>query len=317
MPQPVNGVSQIQGCGDRMPKSVTANPGQKLPARPRIGYRMCQQWPGANYFVALPDTVNENTPVLVTVHGISCNARKHVRTFSRYCNRLGWAVVAPLFSPNIFPKYQQLGVARKGGGPRSDFALNAVLNEVTLATSIRTDRIFMFGYSGGGQFVHRYAMAHPERVRSAVLGASGWYTFPDPDTRYPRGLGADSRLGGFGLSAEKVLRIPMAVIVGSKDRERDDALNKSPRIDRQQGLTRSARGQHWVAAMRAAASRRGLDTRYEFRELEGCGHSFSKCVRIGGMDRHAIEFLIDSTARSVAPGTGMSSQIVPAASFVA
>ena len=43
-------------------------------------------------------------------------------------------------------------------------------------TGIDTRRINLFGFSGGAQFAHRYAMAHPGSVNALVLTAPGWFT---------------------------------------------------------------------------------------------------------------------------------------------
>ena len=270
------------------------------PSQPKIQYRTCTQWPQAGYFIALPDTVNETTPVFVAIHGISRNAREQVAVFSQYCTRLGWIVVAPLFTKGDFRKYQQPGISNKKRGARADLSLNAILDEVTTLTKASTDRVYMFGYSGGAQFVHRYIMAYPDRVCAAALGAAGWYTFPDLDKAYPYGLGANSELSELSLIPELFLSVPMMVLVGTQDDKRDSSLNMSERIDRQQGQTRLERGQRWIESMRNAARSYGLDTRYEFRQIKECGHSFVQCVSMGKMDWQIMAFLTDS-ARSLKP----------------
>lgn len=269
-----------------------------------LQFRSCRACPEARYFLALPQAVSRNTAVLVTVHGISRNAREHARTFARYCNRLGWAVVAPLFTRSAFARYQQLGFDRDRSRPRPDLALNAILDEVTELTGARTDRHYMFGFSGGGQFVQRYSMVHPGRVAAAALGAPGWYTFPDPDAPFPRGLRIDPTSTGFMLAPEMAQRIPTAVFVGERDVARDDSLNMAPKIDRQQGRTRPERAGRWVAAMREAAGARGLATRYELGILPDCGHSFSECVSVGRLDAKVVEFLISAAMPETVSGPG-------------
>jgi len=274
------------------------------PAEAMIQFRTCEAWPDAKYYLALPETLNQNTPVLVSVHGISRNAREHAQTFARYCNSLGWAVVAPLFTSSRFPRYQQLGFARKGSHPRSDMALNAILDDVTELTGTCTDRVYMFGYSGGGQFVHRYAMTTPHRVIAAVLGVPGWFTFPNQGVPFPRGLRVNAHQDGLQLDWQCALDIPTAVFVGAQDLDRDESLNTAQKIDDQQGRTRPERGRRWSAAMRAAARFHGLDTRHEFCELEGCGHSFADCISIGRLDVRALDFLI----RARIPATTLAAQ---------
>lgn len=260
-------------------------------SEPIIGFRKCAASPDAQYFYARPSAPVRNTPVLVSVHGISRNAREQARAFAQCCTSLGWVVVAPFFPRDRFPKYQQPGTSKKQNYPRSDLILNAILDEVADLMGAATERVYMFGYSGGGQFVHRYAFLHPERVIAAALGAPGWYTFPDWKSPFPRGLRAGAGKAGLSFDRDEVLRVPIAVFVGAQDLDRDKSLNRSPKIDGQQGRTRVERARRWIAAMQNAARTGGFNTRYEFRELEGCGHSFTECVRAGQMDAKAIEFL--------------------------
>jgi pimeloyl-ACP methyl ester carboxylesterase len=156
-------------------------------------------------------------------------------------------------------------------------------------TLIRTaaDKVYLFGYSGGGQFAHRYAFTHPQRVAAFVIGAAGWYTFPDPARAYPQGL----HNAGIEFDPRQFLRIPATVVVGEKDTRRDDALNTSHALDAHQGETRVERGRRWIAAMRAAASSHGHDTRYEFHILPGSDHSFLRSVRRGSLVQRVFESL--------------------------
>lgn len=246
---------------------------------------------GYEYLVYVPADVAEGAPVLVSVHGISRNARAHATAFSEFADRYGVIIVAPLFTEQQFPGYQRLGISSRRSGPRPDLVLNAMLEEIEASTGARTDRFYLFGYSGGGQFAHRYAMSHPERVIAVAMGAPGWYTFPDDQTPYPRGMALPNGAPLATPRPESFLRVPMAVFVGEHDNGRDRALRQTRGVDAQQGLTRLERGRRWVDAMRKVAQRHGYDTRYEFNVLADCGHSFRGCMRHGGMGWQVFEFL--------------------------
>jgi pimeloyl-ACP methyl ester carboxylesterase len=111
-------------------------------------------------------------------------AKDHALKFASFAERYGVVLVAPLFPKDRFGDYQRLG--RNGRGERADQALNRILTEVGFLTGANIDKLYMFGYSGGGQFVHRYAMAYPQRTARIVVAAAGWYTFPDSAVNYPR-----------------------------------------------------------------------------------------------------------------------------------
>lgn len=244
-----------------------------------------------DYYLYLPKNISESSRVLVSVHGISRNAKTHVQRFASLAEQYGVIVVAPYFSEHRFPDYQRLG--RTGLGLRADKALDSVLSDVTRLTGVMTDQVYMFGFSGGAQFVHRYLMAYPDRVVSAALGAAGWYTFPDVSVRFPYGIKNNKRLPDLRFDPKQFLQVPVSVLVGAEDTERDDALRKSDRLDSTQGTTRVERAQRWVVSMSAAAKQYGLGTEYGFSILPNSDHSFSRSIKHGAMAERVFEFLFE------------------------
>lgn len=247
--------------------------------------------PEQRYFLYVPPESGSGGRVLVTVHGVSRNAEEHARRFKRLAKRYGVVLVAPLFPEKRFPDYQRLG--QSGKGERPDRALQAILGEVGDLTGADVARVYLFGYSGGGQFAHRYAMAYPERVAKVAVGAAGWYTFPDPAASFPRGLKTRSQWLKSRLKPEAFLKVPMAAFVGERDTRRGPErpeLKQSVKIDSQQGLTRLERGRHWIDAMRAAAAAYGLSTPYAYDTLPHASHSFRASMK-HGMGQRVFAFL--------------------------
>jgi len=250
--------------------------------------------PEFKYHIYAPSYGAEGLPVLIAVHGISHRAKEQARAFSIYAERYGFVVIAPLFDRKNFPAYQRLGVSRRDIPCYSDFALQGLLDEIAEHTGAITDRVYLFGYSGGGQFVHRYAMAYPEKVYAVALGAAGWYTFPDPHVPFPRGLHQRRNLRNIEFSPEKFLKVPMGIFVGENDKLSDPALKRSPRLDLQQGTNRIERAERWTKAMRNAAEAYGFNTRYESHIMKLCGHSFTECIQQGNLAFKAIDFLFET-----------------------
>ncbi|UCE31407.1 MAG: hypothetical protein JSW68_00080 [Burkholderiales bacterium] len=247
--------------------------------------------PGLRGHMVLPSRLQAWTPALVTVHGISRNAGSHARAFASAAATEGWLIVAPQFDARGFRGYQRL--AGSGPGPgrvRADLALDALLERVADATGVDTRRFMLFGFSGGAQFAHRYAMLQPGRVSALVLGAAGWYTFPCQRLRFPHGLRCPPG-GGACIEPGPALSIPTLVMVGTRDLQRDAALNCSPCIDARQGRNRLERARRWVDAMRRAAQERGIGAHFELRLMADCGHSFECCVERGDMHRASVAFL--------------------------
>lgn len=231
------------------------------------------------YFLYVPSRAAEGAPLLVSVHGISRNAEEHARLLAPIAERYGVVLVAPLFSEQRFPDYQRLGIGRSG--QRADLALERILAEVACLTGADTRRFYLFGYSGGGQFTHRYAMAHPERVAGYVVGAAGWYTFPDAERRYPLGIGARRNGPTPDFAPARFLAVPGTVMVGERDRHPGTALRKTQNVEALQGCSRLERGQRWVEAMNRAAMAEGLPAHFRFEVLPRSPHSFRRSMRRG------------------------------------
>lgn len=254
--------------------------------RGQVLHRTLQTNRQQRYYLYLPHCMTLETKIFVTIHGISRNAREHAKKFSALAEAYNTVLIAPFFPSDRFPDYQRLGRT----GQRADYALNEILLEVAELTGLATESFYLFGYSGGAQFAHRYLFAYPNRVRKLALGAPGWYTYPDPSVNYPRGLKNIQRLQ---LTADPTayLRIPVCVLVGERDNQRDDELNQSPKIDCLQGKTRIERGQNWIKEMMLQAKVQGLDTLYSFRLLPNSPHSFSISMRRGNMGKQVFSFL--------------------------
>jgi pimeloyl-ACP methyl ester carboxylesterase len=248
--------------------------------------------PSQIYYLYVPRHLVQPVRVLVSVHGISRNAREHAKSFAGLAEERGVVVIAPYFERAHFPGYQRL--APDGDGMRPDQVLDEMVAEVRSLLGLPDSKLYLFGYSGGGQFVHRYVMAHPQKVARAVVGAPGWFTFPNLQRRYPEGLRV--RPGTLPpLAPSEFLRVPVAVVVGSRDTERDQTLRQSRRIDRRQGGSRYERGLRWVGAMQAAALAHGLDTPYRFYTLPGVAHDFGEAMRYGRMGDTVMAYLFDQT----------------------
>ena len=257
---------------------------------PGGGERRLAHAPHINYHLVVPSNLRRAAPVLVLVHGISRNVDEHVRWFANAAAARGAIVVAPVFSLGTFPNYQRLGGL--GRGPRADHALDAILAEVRVQVPMAGGQLLLYGHSGGGQFVHRYVMAHPDGVARYVVSAAGWYTWPDPTMPFPDGTGPTPGLADLAPDPQRFLTVPGQVLVGARDTRRSRTLNAAERIDRQQGSTRLERGRRWVGAMNTGAGLLGLSPPLRFRELPNSGHLFTSMVTRGGLVDASLDFLL-------------------------
>ena len=253
----------------------------------RLNYRLPRSTRALPHYLYEPSALRQDRYPLVTVHGISRNAWEHAQIFGRLAERSGRLVVAPFFSETQCPRYQRI----VADDCRADLALMATLEEVAAQSGVKTERVDLFGFSGGAQFAHRFAMLHPGRIRRLALASAGWYSFPTMDEPFPYGISAESEEGRLIIAGfDRFLRIATLVLVGEQDVERDAALRKGKRIDALQGFTRIERAARWVQAIRSAARSRGIRTSIELQLLAGCDHSFIDCVSRANLAQRVVHW---------------------------
>lgn len=271
----------------RLPRQLEPATSDPLPLpRGRVVLRTVPGRTGGKVYSYVPARWKAGMPIVAAVHGISRNAREQAALFAPLAEEYGFALVAPLFCRERYRDFQRLGL--EGRGRRADTFFGQAVDEFCQWLDVDTQRVFVVGYSGGAQFAHRYALFHPERLQGVVLGAAGWYTLPEQKHAYPLGLA--ELPAGLPVSVDSWLALPMLVMVGSEDTERDGALRTSAALDRQQGRNRLERGLRFANAMRQAAQRRNLPARTEFRVMDGVPHSFELAMRRGDLGRVALQF---------------------------
>lgn len=275
-------LTSLAALATALPQGVLAN--QSITAIRTLHSDSALQSPdvaeGIPYYLYVPSQVDPTARPLVVVHGISRRAHVHLATFAPFAEVSGRILIAPLFSKARCRRYQQLVV----DPCQADEALFATLRAVATKTGYDMGQVDLFGFSGGAQFAHRFAMMYPERVRRLAVSSAGWYTLPDFEEAYPYGLAAASdRRERFRAKLPDFLAIPTLVMVGEKDLNRDDSLRQLPELDRRQGLTRVERAARWTQAMRQAAADHGIPAEVSFHVLPGCGHSFEDCASDGGL----------------------------------
>jgi len=237
-----------------------------------ISYGPLQAW------CFVPAELDSARAPIVAVHGISRNAREHLEAFSPYACQTGRMLIAPLFSQERFDGYQRLDQ----GTPRADDALIGLTTKLVRQYGLTHRPFDLFGFSGGAQFGHRFALHHPQRVGSLIVASAGWYTFPSRSRRYPYGLRtSETTAGALTDHLSQFLRLPILALVGSRDTKRDSSLRTGRRLDREQGRHRLERAEQWIRSLHEAADHYGIDADISLQLLAQCGHDFGRCVRKG------------------------------------
>lgn len=241
-------------------------------------------------WLGVPERLDPSLAPLVAVHGVGRGARKQARLFMQAAGEQGRLVIAPLFDTRGWPGYQRI----RTQGRRADLALLRMLQAVGLQTGVCTRRVSLFGYSGGAQFAHRFALLHPHRLVQLCTCAAGWYTWVDAQAGgFPRGLGsrAAPRLDLAEIAAANLgrfLQLPIRVVVGALDRHSDALTRSDPQLDALQGTHRLERARRWVQALHQAAALRGLRPNAQLHVLPQAGHDFAQCMQSGALASLAL-----------------------------
>ena len=174
------------------------------------------------YWVHVPSSYNEYNEtygLMVIVHGTGCATENYVREARTWCDEHHFAVLAPMFPSGIidhndFNAYKLLNC----DGIRYDYVLLDMVKEMKDRYSrIDADKFFLFGHSGGGQYVERFLLAHPEKLKAVSIGAPGRPTFIDPDTDYFWGTRNFREIFDKDLDLDRIREVPVQITVGEKD----------------------------------------------------------------------------------------------------
>ena len=278
-------------------------PGPETPSY-QIVFRPGDGATGLACWMALPDRVAQDQPPLIAVHGIRRGAELQAALFAKRAAALGRPVIAPVFDTSSWLGYQQAFLCG-----RADLALLDLILSLRKAGVVQSEKLDLFGFSGGAQFAHRFAMLHPDRVSRLSVASPGWYTFPDsasyPYGLWPRPNHTDEWSYRMISNLDRFLALPINVCVGENDCLRDRNTRSGAEIDAQQGRHRLERARRWTQAIRSAATELKISSDVLLHVLKGCGHDFETCVLKGGLDR--IVLADAPTRQEASPCRGMCS----------
>ncbi|HLC03610.1 MAG TPA: hypothetical protein VJK02_11280 [Anaerolineales bacterium] len=133
-------------------------------------HRFAQPWP---FYLYLPDiyTPDRAWPLFIGVSGSSTDGRSCWNTWQRYADERGYVLLCPeLADPD--GQLEQV---------RANAKLLDILGRVYEEYSLQP-KIFLVGFSAGGQFVHGYAFMNPNYVVGVSVIATGNYYQPPPST---------------------------------------------------------------------------------------------------------------------------------------
>ncbi|WP_010140204.1 hydrolase [Oceanicola sp. S124] len=157
-------------------------------------------------------------PLAVLIHHSLRDAQALRDQFIDFAEAHQCALLAPLFpcginGPDDFNNYKLL----RHGGIAYDEILLGMIDELAEVFRLHSDRVLMHGFSGGGQFAHRFMLRHPERLRAVSIAAPGTVTLPgDPRPWWP-GTGDMETALGAPFRSEPLRALPIQLLIGAED----------------------------------------------------------------------------------------------------
>ncbi|QKX57810.1 uncharacterized protein TRUGW13939_04930 [Talaromyces rugulosus] len=165
-------------------------------------------------------TPQKKLPLVVYVHGTRRNISPlFSQELTAFADSTPCAILAPVFptgldGPNDLLSYTTL----RSQTLRSDLALLAILDEISVRwPGINAEKVFMMGFSAGGQFAHRFLYLYPERIVAASIGAPGQVTTLNDQKDWPIGVANIHDLFDRPINKELIGRVPIQLVVGDQD----------------------------------------------------------------------------------------------------
>ena len=209
-------------------------------------------------------TATAPLPLLVLMHGTQRTAERYRDEYRAFAEEHDCVVLAPLFPAGIAEAGDLHGFKRLSfHGIRYDEVLLRIVAEVGARYRVDIDHFHLHGFSGGGQFAHRFAYLHAERLAAVSIGAPGRVTRIDPDVPWWLGTADVRERFGQDVAIEALRALPVQMVVGGEDTDTWEIAE--PGIDAG-GDTRIAR----LTTLRRNFELHGIDVRFDV--VPGVGH---------------------------------------------
>ena len=231
-------------------------------------------------YTYLPRPSEANTAqILFVLHGHHKTAQHYRDNWAYHADKYGFMVVAPLFDAKQWSdrEYAYPRAVREKHGDPSGWSYSVIehlFDAIKAATGNKSSSYMLYGFSEGGQFVHRLALLLPEaRYSRAVVGSPGWYTMPTFDATFPYGL---AKTPATEASLKKSLERDVVLLLGGGDTDPKDSEIRKTREALAQGANRVARGQNFYKEAENRAAELKAKFAWRLQIVPGAGHEPAK-----------------------------------------
>lgn len=174
-----------------------------------------------SYYAYVPPSLrgcDTAVPLVIVVHGTLRQPQVYRDEFVQFAEDQQCAVLAPLFpagiiDPEDIDNYKRLEFR----GIRFDQVLIEMVDEFATRYQLSIGDWYLHGFSGGGQFAHRFLYLHPERLAAVSVGAPGAVTLVDSTRDWWVGTADVLERFGTEVEPEKLRKVPVLLVIGEDD----------------------------------------------------------------------------------------------------
>ncbi|WP_461532459.1 alpha/beta fold hydrolase [Sinomicrobium sp.] len=216
-------------------------------------------------------------PIMIYMHGNGRNAEGYRNGIAQYAHDHNFLVIVPEFTAEDYPsrEYHRGGVLDVDGEPVDEAnwtfsMIEPLFDYVKEEVGSKEEDYVLYGFSAGGQFVHRFIWHKPDnRARLMIAGSAGYYTMPDWNVDYAYGL---NNTAVDEAMVKQALQNKVYVIVGGDDQVRDDEVVQTAAADAE-GWNRVERARNFYLESQALAANYNIPFNWGFGIAPGQAHS--------------------------------------------